>query len=253
MRLEAQHLTKDFGNVHALDNLNFRFEGPGLIGYLGPNGAGKTTTLKLFAGLLHPTSGKVLVDGIEVQRRHKEAMSLLSALIETPEPYSHQSIGEFLKFIAKIRGIDDTLAGERIERLGKKLSLQDFATRCSDLSKGHRQRVVLAATLLPDTEMVILDEPTSGLDPAEARDTRLLLKELRKDKLILMSSHLLYEVTEVCDKIAFINRGKLLLIDSIKAIVEKFGKERPNGQRESIADLEDVYVSLIREGNARTS
>jgi ABC-2 type transport system ATP-binding protein len=138
MQLEAQNLTKLFGSVRAVDDLNFKFEGPGLIGYLGPNGAGKTTTLKLFANLLRPTSGKALIDGIEVKEDYKVATEKVSALIETPEPYPYQTIAEFLTFIARIRGMGEGAIAQRIDKLRVELSLEDLRKKTGNLSKGHK-------------------------------------------------------------------------------------------------------------------
>jgi len=247
VEIKADELTKSYGGDIALERLSFKFEGPGAVGYLGPNGAGKTTTLKLFAGLIHPTNGRALVDGIDVSKHHESAMDCVSALVETPEPYPHLGIGEFLRFVARLRGMDDEVADKRIEQVGQWLSLELLTKRCGNLSKGHKQRVMLAATLLPDAKIVLLDEPTSGLDPAETADVRSVLKELKNDHLIVMSSHLLPEVVEVCDRVAFINKGKLLLIDTVEAVMENFGDRRKPGQ----LGLEEAYVRLIRgEGAA---
>ncbi len=240
MDIEAQDLTKDFSGTVALNHLTLKFEGPGLLGYLGPNGAGKTTTLKLFTGLLRPTAGKAVVNGRVVADDQKKALEETSAIIESPEPYPHQTIREYLSFIARIRGIGMQEAMERIKRLEEKISLEDLGKRCGRLSKGHKQRVILAAALLPDPAILFLDEPTNGLDPAEARDIRYLLAGLKKSKLIFMSSHLLYEVTEICDRVAFINKGKLLLTDTIQGITTKYSEMK------GVEGLEDAYVKLIR-------
>jgi len=242
MEIEAQGLTKAYHGNIALDHLSFKLAGEGLIGYLGPNGAGKTTTLKLFTNMIRPTVGRALVNGIEVSRDHVRALKNLAALIETPEPYPHQTIEEFLYFIAKIRGIGYDEAKQRIQSLSEDLSMESLSKRCGHLSKGHKQRVMLASALLADSEILLLDEPTSGLDPAEAHEVRVLLKNLKKDKLIFMSSHLLYEVTEVCDKVAFLNTGKLLLIDTVENVTKKFGSGA------GVSGLEEAYVRMIREG-----
>lgn len=242
MSIESVNLTKEYGgHVKAVDNLSFRFEGPGVVGYLGPNGAGKTTTLKLFTNLVKPTSGKALINEVEVAKDYEKALQRVSAIVESPEPYPYQSIGEFLSFIAKLRGLGPSETRNRIAKLKDQLSLEDLSKKCGKLSKGHKQRVVLASTLVSDPEIMFLDEPTTGLDPAETHDIKKLLNEIKAEKLLLMSSHLLYEVTEVCDKIAIIDHGKLLAIDTVQAFSEKFGSGR-----EGVAGLEYAYLKLVK-------
>jgi len=242
MEITAINLTKSFGVERGVTGLNFKFDKPGLVGYLGPNGAGKTTTLKLFSNLLFPTSGKAIVNGIDVRESPAEALSNISALVESPEPYPHQTASEFLEFVGKIRGMSTADTKKRITELADQLHLESLTKRTGKMSKGNKQRVMLAATFLPDSDIVLLDEPTGGLDPAEAKDVRDVLKGMKKDKLIIMSSHLLYEVTDVADDIIFINGGKILLIDTVENVSKKFGgKNNTEG-------LEDTYIKLIREG-----
>jgi ABC-2 type transport system ATP-binding protein len=224
--LEAADLSKAYSHVLALDSVSFRYEGPGAIGYLGPNGAGKTTTLKLFTGLLRPTRGRALVDGIDVAKNPKAALANVGALIETPEPYPRQSVEEALQMVGEFRGIP---AGELREQIGKyaeALDLPPRDARIGRLSKGQKQRVVFAATLLGDPGLLLLDEPTNGLDPAERVRVREVLQGLKKDRLIFMSSHLLQEVTEVCDRVLFLNRGKILLEDSVTHLTDRFKATR---------------------------
>lgn len=242
MEISAVNLTKNFGVERGVVDLNFKFDKPGLVGYLGPNGAGKTTTLKLFSNLLFPSSGDAIINGINVKDDPAKALSYISTLVESPEPYPHQTASEFLQFVGKIRGMPEADTKSRIKELSDQLHLESLTKRTGKMSKGNKQRVMLAAIFLPDSDIIMLDEPTGGLDPAEARDVRNILKEMKKDKLILMSSHLLYEVTDVADDIIFINGGKILLIDSVENVSVKFGgKNNTEG-------LEDTYIKLIREG-----
>ncbi len=243
MDLEAINLTKRFGNRIALDNVSFRFSGPGAIGYLGPNGAGKTTTLKIFSHLLRPTYGKALINGIDVADGYAKALESVSALVETPEPYPKLSIKDFLTLIGGMRGLSREETTSRIAELKEKLSLEDLAVQGAKLSKGHKQRVALAATLMSDTDIMLLDEPTTGLDPAETYDVKKIIKELKRTRLVLMSSHLLDEVTELCDSVAFINKGRLLLTDTVKNVTNKFGKGKAGS-----AGLEDAYLKIIKGG-----
>ena len=221
--LEATGLTKRYGDYSALFDATFRYEGGAAIGYLGPNGAGKTTTLKLFTGLLVPTSGSALINGVEVARNHKEALWRVGSVIETPEPYPALSSRDTLTLIGRIRGLAPEPIRDRIDQYSKELHLPPLDKRSANLSKGQKQRVVLAAAFMTDPEVLLLDEPTSGLDPAERVIIRDFLIRIKHEKrLILMSSHLLQEVTEICDRVIFINEGKILLQESVENIEKRF-------------------------------
>jgi ABC-2 type transport system ATP-binding protein len=219
--LEARHLTKRYGTVTALDDASFRFDGAGAIGYLGPNGAGKTTTLKLMTHLASPSSGEALINGIDVTREPKDALWNVGTVIESPEPYPWQTGRQALQMVADFRGIDRGTTEDRIRELTVDLDLPPLDRKTGKLSKGQRQRVVIASALLGDPPIVLLDEPTSGLDPAERVVIRNTLLKLKGERLILMSSHLLSEVEEICDRAIFISRGKILLNDRVAAIRDR--------------------------------
>ncbi len=221
--LEAVALTKQFNGFVALDRAAFRYEGGGAIGYLGPNGAGKTTTLKLFTGLLRPSGGRALVDGTDVAADPKVALWNVGAMVETPEPYPSLTGRETLEMIGRFRGLARETIRDRTEAYAQELDLPPLDRRSGSLSKGQRQRVVLAGTLLAEPSVLLLDEPTSGLDPAERVIVRnILLRLKRADRLILMSSHLLQEVTEICDRVIFVNQGKILLQDTVANVASRF-------------------------------
>jgi ABC-2 type transport system ATP-binding protein len=221
--IEAHGLTKNFARGRsALLDATFRYEGSGAIGYLGPNGAGKTTTLKLLTGLLRPTHGSALVNGVDVIQHRKQALADVGAIIESPEPYPSQTVAEAIAMVAEFRGGRSSDIGREIDELNAKLDLPPLNARCGRLSKGQRQRVSIAASLIRDPRVVILDEPTSGLDPKERILIRNLLNDLKKDHLILMSSHLMQEVTEICDQVIFISEGKILLRDTVENVAARF-------------------------------
>ena len=220
--IELKGLTKVFEGRTVLDHATLRIDGPRAVGYLGPNGAGKTTTLKLLSGLLRPSDGEALVDGIRVADDPRAVLDRVGAVIETPEPYPTLTGRESLEMAGRFRGVPPILLGERLRALSEQLDLAPLDRPTGKLSKGQRQRVVIAATLLADPPVLLLDEPTSGLDPAERVRVRNVLRDLKKDHLILMSSHLLGEVTETCDDVVFLNQGKLVLKDSVRGIGERF-------------------------------
>jgi len=219
---EVAALSKQFaGGPPALENISFRYAGPGAVGYLGPNGAGKTTTLKLLVGLLRPTSGHAYVNGIDPMERRKDALWDVGALIETPEPYPTLNVHEALDTVGRARGLSRDDVDHEIDRCHELLDLPPLGRRVGWLSKGQRQRVSLAASLMGDPTVLLLDEPTSGLDPAERVLVRRLLNGLKRDHLILMSSHQMLEVTEVCDQLIFLHRGRVLLQDRAERVAER--------------------------------
>ena len=221
--IEARHLTKRFNSFAALSDVSFAFDGGGAVGYLGPNGAGKTTTLKLFTGLLRPSDGAALLNGIDVAGDPKGALWQVGSVVETPEPYPSLTGRETLAMVGALRGLSPERVRDGTERYARELELPPLDRRTGQLSKGQKQRIVLAATLLPEPTVLLLDEPTSGLDPAERVVVRNLLVRLKAEhRLILMSSHLLEEVTEICDRVLFINRGRIVLEDTVAGLAARF-------------------------------
>ena len=221
--IEVRGLTKNYARgAPALVDASFRYEGTGAIGYLGPNGAGKTTTLKLLTGLLRPTRGSASLNGIDVMQDRKHALADVGAIIESPEPYPSQTVAEAIDMVGEFRGGRSPETAREIAELNHLLDLPPLEARCGRLSKGQRQRVAIAASLVRDPRVISLDEPTSGLDPKERILIRNLLNVLKKDRLILMSSHLMQEVTDICDQVIFISEGKILLRDSVENVAVRF-------------------------------
>ena len=223
MYLEAVNLSKKFGNFYALKNLNLRIEGKKCVGYLGPNGAGKTTTLKLFTNLLRPTSGSAVINGYDVKKEPKKALKGVGTLIETPDFYPYLTAEEILSMACEIRGVSK----EGITRVLKRVGLKEWRDRkVGKFSKGMKQRLALATALVADPEILILDEPTTGMDPQGMMEVREIIKGLKKEGLLIfMSSHLLPEVSSVCDEVAMINRGELILYDSMENVVRSFSSK----------------------------
>jgi len=219
---EVAGLSKSFHEgPPVLQNVTFRYEGAGAIGYLGPNGAGKTTTLKLLVGLLHPTRGHAFLNGFEAEKDRKRALWDVGALIETPEPYPTLNVHEALDAVGRARGLSRDDVDREVDRCHELLDLPPLGRRIGWLSKGQRQRVALASTLIGNPGVLLFDEPTSGLDPAERVLVRRLLNGLKKDHLILMSSHQMLEVTEVCDQVIFLHHGRVLLRDRVDRLAER--------------------------------
>ncbi len=213
-----QHLSKKYGQHVALNDLNLTVEKGVCVGYLGPNGAGKTTTIKILTNLLRATDGTAYLNGEDVIRHPKAALDNVGAVVETPEFYPQLTPQECLSYLGKIRGMSDEAITERTQAVLEQVKLLEVAdNRTGTFSKGMKQRLAVAQALLHEPSILILDEPTSGLDPRGMVEVRDIIKELKKtDITILMSSHLLNEVQEVCDNVAIIDRGTLLTYDSVQ-------------------------------------
>jgi ABC-2 type transport system ATP-binding protein len=222
--IEAVHLSKKYGSFLALSDLNLKIEGPKCVGFLGPNGAGKTTTLKIFTDLIRASSGEALINGVNVHTHKKEALSSVAALIETPEIYPSLTPREALMMLAEIRGVPASERNSKIESAVKEVDMEEWLDkRVGKFSKGMKQRICVASALLSDPSILLLDEPSTGLDPRGMSEVRDIVKSLKgKRRLIFMSSHILSEVSEVCDEVAMIDHGKLLVYDTISSVTAKF-------------------------------
>ena len=215
--IEVQHLTKRYGRVTAVDDLNFRVERGEILGFLGPNGAGKTTTMRILTGYMPATEGKAVVAGFDVFEQPIEAKRRTGYLPETPPLYPEMTVREYLQFVAriKIKGMSSSERKNRVEESMRRTRVDDMANRhCGKLSKGYRQRVGLAQAILHNPEVLILDEPTAGLDPKQIIETRQLIKELAGTHTIVLSTHILPEVSQTCDRVVIINKGRVVAIDT---------------------------------------
>jgi ABC-2 type transport system ATP-binding protein len=222
--LEAVNLTKTYGAFAALSDLNLKIEGTKCVGFLGPNGSGKTTTLKMFTDLIRPSRGEALINGVNVHTEKKKALASVSTLIETPEFYSSLTPREALTMIAEIRGVPAEERAKQVEEVVAEVRMSEWIDkRVGKFSKGMKQRICIASTLLNDPSIILLDEPTSGLDPRGMSEVRDIIKSLKgKNRLIFMSSHILSEVSDVCDEVAMINHGKLIVYDTVPNVTAKF-------------------------------
>jgi ABC-2 type transport system ATP-binding protein len=237
--IEVQHLTKRYGRVTAVDDVSFRVERGEILGFLGPNGAGKTTTMRVLTGYMPATSGRAIVAGFDVFEQPLEAKRRTGYLPETPPLYPEMTVREYLNFVAEIKGIP---AGERKARVDgsmEKSRVTDMAGRhCGKLSKGYRQRVGLAQALIHNPDVLILDEPTAGLDPKQIIETRELIKHLAGDHTIVLSTHILPEVSQTCERVVIINRGRVVAVDT------------PANLTRRLSGSETMYVQVDGAGEA---
>ena len=213
--IEVQNLTKRYGPFTAVDDISFRVERGEILGFLGPNGAGKTTTMRILTGYMPATEGKAIVGGFDVFDQPVEAKRRTGYLPETPPLYPEMTVAEYLSFVAKIKGVPAAERRERVRQVMRRTRIDDVATRLtSKLSKGYRQRVGLAQALIHNPDVLILDEPTAGLDPKQIIETRQLIKELAGDHTIVLSTHILPEVSQTCERVVIINKGRVVAVDT---------------------------------------
>ncbi len=213
--IEVQHLTKRYGPITAVDDVSFKAERGEILGFLGPNGAGKTTTMRVLTGYMPATDGKALVAGYDVQEQPVEAKRRTGYLPETPPLYPDMTVIDYLAFCARIKGVPRSERTSRVNTVMERTQIADVAKRhCAKLSKGYRQRVGLAQALLHNPEVLILDEPTAGLDPKQINETRRLIKGLGGDHTVILSTHILPEVSQTCNRIVIINKGRVVAVDT---------------------------------------
>ena len=235
--IEVQHLTKRYGPVTAVNDVSFTVERGEILGFLGPNGAGKTTTMRVLTGYMPPSEGKAIVAGYDVLEQPIEAKRRTGYLPETPPLYPDMTVREYLTFVAKIKGVPRKESKSRIGEMMRKTRIDDVADRhCGKLSKGYRQRVGLAQAMLHNPDVLILDEPTAGLDPKQIIETRQLIKGLAGDHTIILSTHILPEVSQTCQRVVIINKGKVVAVDT------------PDNLTSRLRGSETMYLQVDAQG-----
>ena len=235
--IEVQHLSKSYGRVTAVDDVSFRVERGEILGFLGPNGAGKTTTMRILTGYMPATRGKAIVAGFDVFDQPVEAKRRTGYLPETPPLYPDMSVLEYLEFVAKIKGVPPTGRAARVKAVMERTRIADMASRqCGKLSKGYKQRVGLAQALIHNPDVLILDEPTAGLDPKQIIETRQLIKELAGDHTIILSTHILPEVSQTCQRVVIINKGRVVAVDT------------PDNLTARLRGSETMYIQVDLDG-----
>jgi gliding motility-associated transport system ATP-binding protein len=237
--IEVQHLTKRYGRITAVDDLTFKVERGEILGFLGPNGAGKTTTMRILTGYMPATDGKAMVAGFDVFDQPIEAKRRTGYLPETPPLYPEMTVREYLQFVAriKIKGVSASERRQRVDASMQRTRVDDMANRhCGKLSKGYRQRVGLAQAILHNPEVLILDEPTAGLDPKQIIETRELIKELAGTHTIILSTHILPEVSQTCERVVIINKGRMVAVDT------------PSNLTAKLRGSETMYVQIDSSG-----
>ena len=223
--IEVRNLVKKYGDHLAVDHLSFQIEAGRIYGFLGPNGAGKSTTMNIMTGYLGATEGEVLIDGHDILKEPEEAKRHIGYLPEQPPLYMDMTVREYLEFAAELKGLKKKQRSDGIEEVEKLVRIKDVEHRLiKNLSKGYRQRVGLAQAVLGFPEIIILDEPSVGLDPKQIIEIRELIRKLAKNHTVILSSHILAEVREVCDYIMIISKGKLVASDTPENLERMLGQ-----------------------------
>jgi ABC-2 type transport system ATP-binding protein len=237
--IEVQNLTKRYRDRIAIDALNFSVEEGEILGFLGPNGAGKSTTMKILTGFLPPSAGAARVAGFDVFEQPLEVKRRIGYLPETPPLYPEMTVRGYLKFVAALKRLPAREEKAEVERVASLTGVTQVMDRViQNLSKGFKQRVGIAQALLGSPPVIILDEPTEGLDPAQRAEVRALIKGLAGKHTIILSTHILPEVTMTCEKVLIINQGKIVAYDEIRKLATAHGGEAAN------VSLEEIFIKL---------
>ena len=223
--IEVKNLTRYYGTRRAINNISFQIEKGEVVGFLGPNGAGKSTTMNIISCILSASSGSATINGFDTFEQSLEIRKIIGYLPETPPLYSDMIVSDYLNFAAGIRGIDTKRISSSVDRVIEKCSLKDVGRRIiGRLSKGYQQRVGLAQAMVHDPEILILDEPTIGLDPIQIIEIRKLIQELTTEHTIILSSHILPEITQICKRVIIINDGEIAAVDSLGGLAASLRK-----------------------------
>lgn len=221
--IEIQNLTKRYGQIKAVNNLNFTVEKGEVLGFLGPNGAGKSTTMNIITGYIPSSEGTVKVGGYDIMESPKEVKKLTGYLPEQPPLYTDMTVKDYLNFVADLKLADKKLKKNQLSDIMELVKIGDHKDRLiKNLSKGYKQRVGLAQALVGNPQVLVLDEPTVGLDPKQIIEIRKLIKALGKDHTIILSSHILPEVSAVCERVVIINKGEIAAIDTPENLSKGF-------------------------------
>lgn len=256
--IEVSHIHKSFGTFRAVNDISFSIPTGQIVGLLGPNGAGKTTTMRMITGFLEPTSGTILIDGINIQENPVEVKKKIGYMPESASLYGEMIVKDYLEYIAKMQGQDPE---QKVKELCKSCGLKEVMSKnICDLSRGNRQRVALAHALMNDPEILILDEPTSGLDPNQVEDVRAIIREIGKTRTVIISTHILSEVETLCSNIIIISDGQVVANSpteelkaqfghelTVKVCIEQKDSEKAKKAIEALSDVDVVTISSSTE------
>ena len=261
--IEVKNITKKYGKFTAVDNLNFKVEDHEIMGFLGPNGAGKSTTINMITGYIEPTKGKIIVNGYDISKTPKKAKMQIGYMPESVPLYNDLTVREFIKYMADLKNVKRSEKKAEIEKVLEETGTKSVENKLiKNISRGYKQRVSMAGALIGNPDILILDEPTVGLDPKQITEIRNLIKKLGKTHTIILSSHILSEVSQICNKVIIINKGKILAIDTPEnlekqtqsenniIITVEDSKNKMKTIKEIISEIKEI--KLIKDNNDGT-
>ncbi len=231
--IEVKNVTKKYGKTVAVENISFTIKEGEIIGLLGPNGAGKSTTMNMLTGFIEQTEGEIIIDGYDILKKSKKAKKEIGYMPEGVPLYTDLTVKEFVTYMAEIKKVDKKTRKQKIEEIIEQTGLKEVEKKLTkNLSRGYKQRVSMAGALVGEPKILILDEPTVGLDPKQITEIRNLIKELGKTHTIILSSHILSEVSQICNKVIIINKGKIVAIDT------------PENLENKVTNNNSIYVTV---------
>ncbi len=262
--IEVKNVTKKYANITAVNNISFSVNDGEIIGFLGPNGAGKTTTMNMITGFIEPTEGQIIVNGYDILKKSKKAKKQIGYMPEGVPLYTELTVKEFINYMAELKLLKGEEKKKSVEKTIEETGLSDVKNKLiRNLSRGYKQRTSLAGALVGNPDVIILDEPTVGLDPKQITEIRSLIKELGKNHTVILSSHILSEVSQICERVIIINNGKIVAIDTPENL-EKKTKEKntlivtvedPKGNMESlkekVEEIEEIKLLKNNEDNTK--
>ncbi len=262
--IEVKNVTKKYASITAVNDISFSVEDGEVIGFLGPNGAGKTTTMNMITGFIEPTEGQIIINGYDISKKPKKAKKQIGYMPEGVPLYTELTVKEFVNYMAELKLLKGKEKKENVEKTIEETGLLDVQNKLiRNLSRGYKQRTSLAGALVGNPAIIILDEPTVGLDPKQITEIRNLIKELGKKHTVILSSHILSEVSQICEKVIIINNGKIVAIDTPENLETKTKEkntllvtvEDPNGNmqnlKEKIAEIEEIKLLKDNEDNTK--
>ena len=244
--ITVKNICKKYGSFVAVDNISFEINDGEIIGLLGPNGAGKSTTMNMLTGFIEPTSGEILINGFNISKKSKKAKSNIGYMPENVPLYKDLTVKEFINYMAELKYVKGKDKKNMVSDIMAKTNLTDVQNKLiKNLSRGYKQRVSMAGALVGNPKILILDEPTVGLDPKQITEIRDLIKSLAKDHTIIISSHILSEISQMCEKVIILNKGKLIAIDTPENLENKVSKN--NVILVTVEDSENKIKNVVKE------
>ena len=262
--IQVENITKRYGNFTAVDGISFDIDEGEIVGFLGPNGAGKSTTMNMITGFIEPSDGRIIVDGYDISKKPQKAKRQIGYMPEGVPLYSDLTVKEFVAYMADLKGCEKKTKKEEIKKVLEETGLTEVQNKLTkNLSRGYKQRVSMAGALVGNPKVIILDEPTVGLDPKQVTEIRTLIKNLGKKHTVILSSHILSEVSQICNRVIIINKGKIVAIDTPQNLENAVSKnnniyvtiEDPENKIETVKDkiegIKDIKLVAINDDGTK--